>query len=135
MLQHVRLLAEEAHGVVEQVVEIHGPGGEEPLGVELVYLRNLPHAGIAGAAVALGEELRGEQLVARGVQPGEDGFGGIDLVVQVQLADYGLHDGEAVRSVVDGEVAGVAQAVGVPAEYAHAGGVEGAGPDVVGPLA
>ena len=135
MLEHVRVLVEEADGVVEQVVEVHGPGGEEAGGVDLVYLGDLPQPRVRGGAVLGGKALGGEQLVPRGVQPGEDGLGRIYLVVQVHLADDALHYGEAVRRVVDGEVARVAELVGVAAEYAHAGGVEGAGPDVVGPLA
>src|SRR5699024_6690962 len=131
VLEHVRALAEEAHRVVEQIVEVHRPGGEEPLGVELVYLGDLPQPHVAGGAVPPGEELGREQLVPSGVQPGEHGLGRINLVVQVQLAQYRAHDREAVRRVVNREVARVAQTVGIPPQYAHAGRVEGAGPDVV----
>ena len=131
VLEHIRALAEEAHRVVEQVVEVHGPGGEQALGVELVDLRRLAQAHVAGSAVALGEELGREQLVARGIQPREHAFGRVDLVVQVQLAQYGAHDAQSVGRIVDGEIPRVAKAVGVPAQDAHAGRVEGAGPDVV----
>ena len=131
VLEHVRALAEEAHRVVEQIVEVHGPGGEQALGIELVDLRRLAQPHVAGGAVPPGEELGREQLVARGIQPREHAFGRVDLVVQVQLAQYRAHDREAVRRVVNREVARVAQTVGIPPQYAHAGRVEGAGPDVV----
>ena len=135
MLQHVLVLLEEADGVVEQVVKVHGAGGEEPRGVDLVYLRYLPLPRVGGGAVFRREALGGEQLVPRGVEPGEDGLGRVDLVVQVHLLYDALHDGEAVRGVIDGEVARIAELVGVAPEDTHAGGVESAGPDVVRTLA
>ena len=96
VLQHVLVLLEETDGVIQQVVEVHGPGGKEPGGVGLVDIRYLPQARVRRIAVLRSEGLRREQLVPGGVQPGEDGLRRIDLVVQVHLPDDGLHDREPV---------------------------------------
>ena len=53
------------------------------------------------------------------------------LVVQVQVLQAVLDDPDGVVGVVDGEGGGEAQPVDVPAQDAHAGGVEGGGPHVL----
>ena len=131
VLADVGVLLQEPHGVVQQVVEVHRPGGEEPRGVALVYLAELALPGVGALAVFGGVLLGAHEPVARAVDDGEHAARGIDLLVEVELAQHGLHDRELVGAVVDGEAPGVAEPVRVAAQYAHAGRVEGAGPDVL----
>ena len=132
VLQHVGVLVEKAHGVVDEVFKVHGSGLEQAGGVGGVYLADLALARVGALAVFRGVALGREQLVLGRVYHRQDAARRVDLLVEIHLAQDGLHHAVAVRGVVDGEVARIAQLVRVAAQYAHAGAVEGARPDVVG---
>ena len=129
------MLLQELHGVVDEIVEVHGVGREEAPHILLVYLRDLELAVIAGRG-GVRPVLGGPELGVLGVADlPEHAAGRKALLVEVLLLQDALDQRLAVRRVIDREVVREAELFRVPAQDAHAGGVEGAGPDVVGLVA
>ena len=121
-LEHVGALVEEQHGVHQQVVEVHGVVGLQELLVVAVDA-----AGDLGDVVAGGVEVGGDQLVFRRADVVEHLGGREALVVQVEVGERLLDHLELVVAVEDDEVAlVVGEVVGLAAQDAGAGGVEGA---------
>ena len=131
MLQHVVVLFQELDGVVNQIVKVHGVGSKAPTGILLVHLGGLSPSEIAGGVGTLPIFGGGDPLVLCAADLRKDRPGDIGLLVQLHVLQDVLHQAETVRGIVDGKAAGVAQALRVTAQDAHAGRVEGAGPDVV----
>ena len=141
---HAEVLIAPSQGRGQQVLEVvgvlvlvdeHIP--ELPL-VEVPHLlKLLEELGDLGQAVVPGLLALGQIFLRQlhGVLgPGDvpqHGPGRELLVVQVQVLQAVLDDPDGVVGVVDGEGGGEAQPVDVPAQDAHAGGVEGGGPHVL----
>ena len=123
------VLLQQADGVVDQAVEVEGAGLLQPLFVEAVEPGGQLELGLAGSLLCgVG---RAEQLVFPAAQLVEGGLDGVELVVYVLLFVQGLHHPLGVVGVVDGKAAGPADLLGVAAQDAHAGRVEGGGEHLV----
>ena len=127
--QHVGVLAQQAQGLAEQVVEVHGAGPQQPVLVLAEDLRDLALEQVAGAlgvgpdvdAVVLGRADGGMH------RPGREPLG-----VEGQVTDDVAGQPHRVGLVVDGEGPGEAQLVGVAAQHADAGRVERRHPHLLG---
>ena len=120
---------EQVHAAEEQVVEVHRVRRVEALLVEVVDVgRRLLEEGRDLQAVGLGVE----QLVLGVRDLAADAAGREPLRVHVQLVHARLHQPQRVLLVIDREAAGVAELVGVGAQHAGAGGVEGHHPHRAG---
>ena len=75
--------------------------------------------------------LRADLLILGAAYRAEDDLGRVGLVVKVEVLDDVLYKARAVRGVVNAEIGREAELLRVAPQYADAGGVEGAGPDVV----
>ena len=120
------MLAEQAHGVDEEVVEVHRPGLEQ---AGLVLARTRRRAcgrRCAGPAAATSSGV--EQLVLPPADQPVHAARREALGVEVQVADDVAGQPHRIGLVVDGELAGVAEAVGVGPQDAHARRVERAHP-------
>ena len=130
VLAHVRMLVEQAHGVVDQVVKVHRPGGKQALPVGLVYLADADIArvmrGLCARKVLLGRDAG----ILGAADLREHGAVWKRLFIEVHLLDDALDDCQTVRRVIDREAVGIAKLVRVPPQDAHARGVEGRGPDI-----
>ena len=129
VLQHLREGAEQFDRHHQQVVEVHGRGGEQALLVQAV---DLGHPLVVGAAPLGGERLEVDQFVLGLPDGGVEGLGREALGVEAQVADAVLHGAARVEIVVDGEVGAIAQHGSVAAQDAHAGAVEGGYPHAPG---
>ena len=128
---HLLKLLEKPHRVEDDVVKVQGAGLPQAALVLHVNFGDLGQAVVPGL-LALGQiflrQLHG--VLGPGDVP-QHGPGRELLVVQVQVLQAVLDDPDGVVGVVDGEGGGEAQPVDVPAQDAHAGGVEGGGPYVL----
>ena len=121
-VEHLGEQLEQVHAAEQQVVEVHRVHRVDPLLVELVDL--------GGGLLEVGADL---DPVGLGVQQLVLGVGDLALDaarrealgVHAQLLDAALDQPHRVGLVVDREAAGVAQPLGVGAQHARAGGVEG----------
>ena len=121
LLEHVGVLAEQAHGVHEQVVEVHRPGGDEAL---LVLGEHLGVLALEDVLSGGGRVRRVDELVLPrrdlGVHPPRREA----LRVEPEVADHVAGEAGGVGLVVDRELPRVAELVGVGAQDAHARRVE-----------
>ena len=125
-------LLEQPHGVEDDVVEVQRPGFPQALFIGGVQPGDFLQPVVA-VPVGLPGEIGGQlQLVLGPGDGGQHRAGGELLVVKAQLLEAVLHHPQGVVGIVDGEGGGEAQLFDVPAEDAHAGGVEGGGPHVPG---
>ena len=135
LVQHVGMVPEQHVGLEQQVVEVHRAGPEAALLVLLVEhpdcgaQRRLVVALMAGVVEVL---LHRNQLVLRRRNAAQHQAGLVELVVEVQLFQNLAHQGFGVLGVVDGEVARVAELVGLGAQDFGKHRVEGAHPQVAG---
>ena len=133
VLQHVGAGLEQAHGVDDEVVKVHGVGIGQAALVDPVGLGHLLQAEVVpGAGLEVlrrGELVLGPGDFRQGAPHRQGPLGDIQILEDV------LHQAAAVVGVVDGEVGGVPQPVPIPAEDACAAGVEGGGPHLVAALA
>ena len=130
VLAHVRMLVEQADGVVDQVVKIHRPGGKQTLPVGLVHLTDADAARVVRRLRARQILLRRDAGVLGAADLREHGAVRKRLLVEIHVLENVLDDRLTVRRVVDREAVGVAKLIGVPPQDAHARGVESRGPDV-----
>ena len=132
ILPHVGVALEQADGVKDDVVKVQGPGGPELFLIGQVDVGDLLQAEVPLGPALVGVVPRQEHLVLGPGNVAQQRAGLEGLVIQVQLLQALLDDPEGIVRVVDGEGGGKAQLFNVPPEDAHAGGVEGGRPDVVG---
>ena len=130
MLAHVRMLIEQAHGVVDQVVKVHRPGGKQALPVGLVYLADADIARVVRGLCARKVLLGRDAGILGAADLREHGAVRKRLFIEVHLLDDALDDRQTVRRVIDREAVGIAELVRVPPQDAHARGVEGRSPDI-----
>ena len=119
----------------QEVVEVHGLRPKTPVLISAVNLRDARPAGLVVFRHDLGMVgvPAGVDEVVFGVaDPGLDAGGLVDFVVHAQPFDDVLDERPAVLRVVDGEVAGVIDALALHAEDAGKNAVERPHPDVAG---
>ena len=130
LLAQRRVLVQQGGGVEQQVVEIDRVVRQQHL---LVAGIGAPHhlvpVGLPGV------DIRQDQLVLGVGDGGQDGLRAVALLVQVQLGDHPLHQAHLVVIVEDDEIGGDRQVLGLAAQDAGAGGMEGAQADPLGALA
>ena len=127
--QHVRVALEQVDRDHEQIVEVHGAGGQEPLLIVAVDLGDplfldVHRPGRVGLEV--------DQLVLGVANGGVHGSRRKALGVEVEVAQHVAGEPHGVGLVVDRERGAVAQLVGVATQDAHAGGVKGRHPHPLG---
>ena len=125
LLENVGVVAQEAIGVDEQVVEVHGVGAGQAALKLLIHARS--HLLGRGVGTS-GEVRRVEELVFRRGDLGTHGIQGKALLVDAQVGHDGLDETLGIVVVVNGKRVAVAQAGAVDAQHAHAHGVERAHP-------
>ena len=130
MLTHVRMLVEQADGVVDEVVKIHRPGGKQALPVGLVHLADADAARIVRGLCTRQILLRRDAGILGTADLREHGAIWERLLVEIHLFENALDDRLTVRCVVDREAVWVAELVGIAPQDAHARGVERRGPDI-----
>ena len=116
----------------EQVVEVERVGGQQSLLVLRVDVGDALAEGVGPAAGVLAERLEVDQL---GLGLADDTLhrpGRQALLVEAELGRDHLDEAARVGVVVDGEGRAVAEPVGVRAQDAQAGGVEGRDPHLLG---
>ena len=124
-LEDVGVVLEQQVSVQKQVVEVERVGGLQALLQALVNARgHLAHR----VAYRIGKGFGNLQLVFRRGDAVADGVYGETARVDVELGHYLFHQALGIGVVVDGEVLGEAQHVGVGAQHAHAHAVEGGNP-------
>ena len=124
ILQHIGIFPQQKHGVIDQIVEIHGTGLFQPGGVIPVDLGQQTGLGVLRGFHGL---VRADELVLHAADLTHGGFDGQELIVHQQLLVDLFHGPLLVAGVIDGEALGEAQPVGVPPQHPHTGGVEGGG--------
>ena len=128
-LQHIGMAAEHAHRVGEQIVEVHGAGGLEPLLVFDEDLRDLALVGLAGHVFVF---LGGVALVLRRADRRVDRTSRVALGVDVQITQHIAGQPDGVGVVVDRERRRKADDLGFAAQDADAGRVECRDPHLLG---
>jgi hypothetical protein len=129
VLEHGRVLAQQAQGVAEQVVEVHRAG---PAQAVLVFAEHVGDLALEQVAGPLGELLDVDAVVLGRADRGVDRAGREALGVEPQVTDDVAGEADGVGLVVDRELAGEAQLVGVAAQDADAGAVERRHPHLLG---
>ena len=132
LLTHLGIVAQEEIGVDKQVVEVHGAGLAATL---LIAAVDLAHERCGVDLVVSPEvrvthiELRQDELVLGSTDATADGRRLVLLVIELHLLDDNLDEALAVRSIIDSEVRGIAEAVAFDAQDAREDAVEGAHPE------
>ena len=116
----------------DQVVEVHRARRDQ---AALVLGVGLGQDLVPGRLGLGGERLVVDQLVLQVRDLRGHHLGRVLLGVELELAAGQRHQPLGVGLVVDGERGGVAEALGLPAQDPHAGGVEGHDPHGPGPRA
>ena len=136
VLRDVWAGAQQLHRAYDQVVEIHGVRGGEPMlvfriddRIQLLRIADAPHtvSALPGFEVGriLGEHLsRARQVVLVIRDPRKDRAGRITLHIEVEIIGDELDEALAVGGVVDGEAGFQADALAVAPQDAHARGME-----------
>lgn len=126
-IEHLRLFLEQLDRRHNKIVEIKRVIALEPL---LVLRIDLRYDALEVVADVLLKPLRREQLVLRAADGRLDGAGLEFFSIKIQVLHAAPDDRELVSRVQDGEVRREADALDVPAQDAHAHGVERRHPDV-----
>ena len=132
IFQNVVMCLEQSNGVEDNIVKVQRPGLPQPFFILRIELGDPLQPEVAGRPALPGEIRRQLELILGPGNCGQHRAGGELLVVETQLLDAVLHHPLGVVGVVDGEGGGEAQLLNVPAQDAHAGGVEGGRPHVPG---
>ncbi len=131
LIQHLRAGAQQLERANQQVVEVHGVGGAQAALQFGVDLRGLA---LLGVRRLLQHLVRAHHGVLGRRDLAADHVDGEVLLVYVQALHDLAHHAARIVVIVDGELAGVAQQVGVLAQHAHAHGVERAHPHAAGAI-
>ena len=127
--EHVGMGPQQGHGVAEQVVEVHGPGGQQ---APLVLAEHLGDAPLEDVGGPLGVAGRVGAVVLGRRDDGVDRAGREPLGIEVQVADHVVAEPDRVGLVVDREPGREPEPVGVAAQHPHAGAVERGHPHALG---
>ncbi len=133
VLEHVRTCLEEVDGDHQEVVEIHGVGGEETLLVVGVDATDAAPVGVALVERGRLEALEVDQLGLGLRDHGTDRARGQAFRIEAVLGHHQLDQSPRVGLVVDGERSAVPEAGGVGPQDAQAGRVERRHPHALGP--
>ena len=125
VLEHVGVVSEQAHGVDEQVVEVHRACLLETCLVLAVDVGLLALEDVRRRARRAD---RVDQLVLPEADPSVNPARAEPLGVEVQVTDDVAREAHGIGLVVDRELPRVAEPIGVGAQDAHACGVERADP-------
>ena len=123
------MVAEQADGVDEQVVEVHRPGLVQAVLVLAVHVGVLAVEDVLGPR---GDLVGVEELVLPQADQAVHAARREALGVEVEVADHVPGEAHGVGLVVDRELARVAEPVGVGPQHAHARRVERADPHRAG---
>ncbi len=123
--QHLGKALEELGGLEDQVAKIEGVGFGENVLIVIVEFGGDLFVAVPGAARGFGRETTG---VLPAVDAPAQTAGVVGLGIEAAAPQRLLRRGERVGLVVDGEAAREPQVVDLPAQDAHAGGVEGGDP-------
>ena len=122
---HVRVIGQQLHGLINQIVKI------ERTGLFQLFLVGCVDAGGLGALHVSGVVckglLRADQLILPAAHLVDGSFDGQKFIVDAQLFIYRFHHTLGIVGVVDGKAAGVADLLCPAAQDAHTGRVEGGG--------
>ena len=129
---HLLLLLQQLYREEDQVVKVHGVGGKHPAHILAVDFADADAADIPALSGTVQIVPGADAAVLCPADLAQHGFWREHLVIQIHVLQDAFEQAQAVRRVIDGEAAGEAQPLRVPPQNAHAGGVEGAGPDVIG---
>ena len=129
VLGHVREELEQRHGRPDEVVEVERIGAAQ---ASLVLGVGLGEHAVLGSLRPTREGLLVDELVLQVRDPGRETARGVALGIEIEVLDHHGHEPLRVGRVVDREVRGDAEPGGLPAEDAHAGGVEGHHPHRAG---
>ena len=129
---HLLLLLQQLYREEDQVVKVHGVGGEHPAHILAVDFADADAADIPALSGTVQIVPGADAAVLCPADLAQHGFWREHLVIQIHVLQDAFEQAQAVRRVIDGKAAGKAQPLRVPPQNAHAGGVEGAGPDVIG---
>ena len=127
--QHVGVLDEEPDRLGEQVVEVHGPGLQQPRLVLAVHLGDAALEDRAGPVGVVGHR---HELVLRRADGGLHPPGREALGVDVLVAQHVADEAHGVGLVVDRERRREAEGLAVASEDAHARRVERRHPHLLG---
>ena len=126
--QHGRMIGEQFQCAHQQIVEVQRVGGLEPLFVAVVNIVDLLAAEVL---LALTEPFVGaEQLVLGVADLALQLPDGQHFIVDIEMLQLLLEHCGLVVLVIDGEGAGVAQLIDIPAQNAGAHGMKGADPNL-----
>ena len=126
--QDVWVVAEQQHGVREQVIEIHRTCLQQ---AELILLVDLGMLAIHGRRGGGQRVLREQQLVLPLADHVVHAARGEPLRIEVEVADHVTGEPLGIGLVVDAEAAGIAERLRIGPQDADAGRVEGADPHVL----
>ena len=132
-LPHVRVVGQQLHGLVDEVVKI------ERTGLFQLFLVSCVDAGGLGAlhvsGVVCKRLLRADQLILPATHLVDGGLDGQEFIIDAQLFIHRFHHTLGIVCIIDGKAAGVADLFGPAAQNAHTGRVEGGGEHFVSFLA
>ena len=128
----IRILLQQPHTEIKQILKVHGIGILEPPGIGSADLGGAVAADVAAETLLLHILLGRKHGILIPGGSTQHSLGRVELLVHVQLLQQPLHHGHAVGGIVDGKVLCKTKPVGVPAQDAGAGAMEGHGPDVPG---
>ena len=132
---YLLVLLQEPDRIGDQIVEIHRAGGEQAAHILHIDLSDADAADVAAIARPAEVFLRVDLRVLRAADLAEKHRRREALFIQIQILDDALHQALDVARVVDRKARGEAEPLRLAAQDAHAGRVEGAGPDVAALLA
>ena len=131
VIARLGVILQELDGEIDQVVKVHGVCRKAAPRVFCIDLGVFALAEVVGIARLDRVFLRPYKRVLRAADIREDRADGEALLVQLQILEDALDEAHGIGGIVDREIRAEAEPLRVTAQDAHAGGVEGAGPDVV----
>ena len=129
LVEHLGAGAQQLERAHEQVVEVHRVGGAQAALQLQVDLRGLF---VIGAVGGFEHVLGADHGVFGRTDLAADHIDGELLLLDTERLHNIAHHALGIVVIVDGELTGVAQQVGVLAQHAHAHGMEGAHPHAAG---
>lgn len=132
-LPHVRVVGQQLHGLVDEVVKIERTGLFQFFLVGCIDACGLGALHISG--VVCKRLLRADQLILPAAHLVDGSLDGKKFIIDAQFFIHGFHHALGIIGIVNGKAAGVADLLGPAAQDAHTGRVEGGGEHLVAFLA